>query len=993
MLITHLATAQEYNFINYNVKEGLPQSQVYDLFQDSKSYLWMATQGGGVTRFDGDQFQTLTTKDGLPSNYVQTIFEDSKNTIWFGTKTGLASFNHKEVTWSQKAEMIIHTIHEHNDSTLWLGTQRGIHSFNKKTFKLTKLDLEIIINRNKVNDFWQVNNALWVATSRGIFIIENDEIKRLSINEGLLSEDIKHFEIDHKGNIWAVQFAGGISCINPKTKTIIEEYNQKEIQRAQHLFIDDENQKWISTQNRGIYIYNPIDSSLTAISEQAGLSHNNVQSVFQDTWGNKWIATSGGGVNKFLGQFFAHYNTSNGLNANRVYAIAEDTSETVWLSIAEEGITTIDSLGLTTNIDSAYITTKCNHIFEDSKNRMWMSTNGEGLVMKDTTGFRVFTKEDGLPSNWIKTCIEDTLGNVWVGTYADGLGRINSIDSLGLQVDVFQKRQGLPDVFITALVKDPSGKIWFATKQGGLGFIDNNEIVSFDKTNGLPNVAIRSIAFDKLKNIWIGTAGEGVFVASYTDNDLQFQPIEKASSLTSDNVYSLLFDEESNLWVGNELGVDKINFNSSGVVLEVQHFGKNEGFIGIETCHNAALLDSEGYIWFGTLNGLTKHKPGNTSLSILPPKIHFTGIELEHEDIAKTDYASWLNAADSLDTKGQFKHHQNDFGFNFKAIHLDYPNDILYQWKLEGLDEKWSEPSKTESVKYNNLSPSNYQFKVKAIGKKSLESQVISTSFSIKPAYWQQPWFWALMALLGLLLIYFFYRYRVNQIRKKEAKKRAQLELENELLGLEQKALQLQMNPHFIFNALNSIQGLVVNNKTDIARDQIQNFASLMRGILSNSKKTRISLSEEYLTLDKYLKTEQFCQAKPFNYEIILPEGYDADEVEIPPMMIQPFVENAVFHGVSHLNKKGKIVVQFDIQNELLSCSITDNGVGRQKAQELNQQKKGHQSTAINVTKQRLESLKDGQNYNSFLIDDIKNESGEVKGTKVVLTMPLEINF
>jgi len=193
---------------------------------------------------------------------------------------------------------------------------------------------------------------------------------------------------------------------------------------------------------------------------------------------------------------------------------------------------------------------------------------------------------------------------------------------------------------------------------------------------------------------------------------------------------------------------------------------------------------------------------------------------------------------------------------------------------------------------------------------------------------------------------------------------------------------------------LNSIQSLVITNKTDIARDQIQNFASLMRGVLNNSKKTKISLQEEIHTLDKYLKTEQFCQAIPFDFEIKIPEGYDPDEIEIPPMMIQPFVENAVFHGVSHLNQKGKISVIFEIEKELLYCKIQDNGVGRKRASEINKShKKGHQSTAINVTKQRLEALKKNQHYQSFTIEDILKENGEIGGTKVTLVMPLEVNF
>ena len=202
------------------------------------------------------------------------------------------------------------------------------------------------------------------------------------------------------------------------------------------------------------------------------------------------------------------------------------------------------------------------------------------------------------------------------------------------------------------------------------------------------------------------------------------------------------------------------------------------------------------------------------------------------------------------------------------------------------------------------------------------------------------------------------------------------------------------MNHHFIFNALNSIQSLVVNQKTDIARAQIQTFATLMRGILTNSKKSRINLQEEYLTIDKYLKMEQFCQPFDFDYAIHLPQDYDPEEIEIPPMMIQPFVENAVFHGISTLPRKGKIIVKFEVHKEQLKCTVVDNGVGREQAKAAkHKQEKGHQSTAIAVTKQRLQALSNGQIKDCFSIADVVDETANVQGTKVTLVMPLEINF
>jgi len=986
-------SAQQYNFIKYNVQEGLPQSQVYDLYQDSKSYLWMATQGGGVCAFDGVAFNTLTMKDGLPSNYVHTIYEDKNNDIWFGTKKGLAKYSQQKVSYGKPEERTIYAIAQQTDSTLWLGTDKGLYTFHKRTKRYQKHRVNPKLNIARVNDLLLIKDELWVASTRGLFILDGDKVEVLDTKSGLLSDDVKDVALDKKGQVWVAQFAGGLSRVSARRKKVQKSYSDFNLRMAQHVFLEKKNQIWVSTQDKGIHILNTEDETWETISEQVGLAHNNVQSVLSDHWGNIWIGTSGGGVNKFLGQYFTHFNSNTGLNGNRIYAVAEDNSGDIWLSVDDKGVSVIDSTGIRTDIDQAYIDTKCNHIMEDSKSRMWMSTAGGGLVMKDSAEYWVFNELDGLPSNWIKTTIQDTLGYIWVGTYANGLGRLVSVDSLGIKVELYGTNVGLPDPFITVLAKDRLGKVWFGTKQGGIGYIDGFNIVSANENNGLPNVAVRSISFDASNQAWIGTAGRGLFQSSSIESPLQFKKWKTDKPLTSDNVYQLIFDQEENLWVGSELGIDKIEFENNQFKT-LQHFGKNEGFIGIETCHNATTLDSDGNLWFGTLNGLSKHKPGKTQLKLAPPKMHFTEVSLMYKPISETEYADYATAGDSLAANTVFKHSHNNIGFGFRAVNLDYPTGMSYVWKLAGLDEEWSPASKSESVNFTNLSPGKYRFMAKARNKAGLESESISTPFEIKPALWQLRWFQLACLALLALLTFLFFRYQIKKVKKKEAARRAQLELENELLSLEQKALQLQMNPHFIFNALNSIQSVVVNQKTDIARDQIQNFAGLMRGILSNSKKSNITLQEEFATIDKYLKLEQFCQAKAFDFEIHLPKGYDPDEVEIPPMMIQPFVENAVFHGVSHLNEKGLIKVVFEIEQERLSCIIEDNGVGRKKAAEVNKaHKAGHQSTAIAVTKQRLESLRGNKKYSAFHIEDVLNDHREVNGTRVTLRMPLQLTF
>jgi len=215
--------------------------------------------------------------------------------------------------------------------------------------------------------------------------------------------------------------------------------------------------------------------------------------------------------------------------------------------------------------------------------------------------------------------------------------------------------------------------------------------------------------------------------------------------------------------------------------------------------------------------------------------------------------------------------------------------------------------------------------------------------------------------------------------------------MENNLLQLEQKALQLQMNPHFIFNALNTVQSLFMSNEQGAARQLLSKFAKLMRAILENSRASVIPLQNEIDLLDNYLAIEQFSRPGKFDYTLTVDPTIDPDEVNIPPMLIQPFVENAIIHGVNPLKHAGQINLSFKKEGSQLVCSVEDNGVGRQASAKLQEQNaRKHKSVALDVTEERLEFLNQDHNSKSLIISDLKNDDGSIAGTKVLIKLPLE---
>jgi LytS/YehU family sensor histidine kinase len=276
----------------------------------------------------------------------------------------------------------------------------------------------------------------------------------------------------------------------------------------------------------------------------------------------------------------------------------------------------------------------------------------------------------------------------------------------------------------------------------------------------------------------------------------------------------------------------------------------------------------------------------------------------------------------------------------------------------------------------------------------------VKLKFHISAPFWLKWWFILLMILGISALVVFVFKYRINRVKAKAQEEQNKLQLEKNVVELEQKALRLQMNPHFIFNALNSIQSQIGSNNEQVARYYLAKFSHLMRQILDNSRNSNITIEQEVSTLENYLLIEKFCNGDRFDYKILLDSEIEKDFVKIPPMLLQPFIENAIKHGLKFMNattidgqpKRGYIEVEFKEIENILECSVCDNGIGRQKSEEMNKNSKEsyHKSTALIVTQERLDLLKQDENILSLEIIDLQDENGDASGTKVIVRIPME---
>ena len=323
-------------------------------------------------------------------------------------------------------------------------------------------------------------------------------------------------------------------------------------------------------------------------------------------------------------------------------------------------------------------------------------------------------------------------------------------------------------------------------------------------------------------------------------------------------------------------------------------------------------------------------------------------------------------------------YYKNTFGIYFKGISSSGSDGIKYSYKLESLDTAWSPPSSENFVSFVKLPPGRYVFKVRAQLLNTTWSAPAVISFEIRKPFWEAWWFRLAIILAAAALIVLLFRYRLMQLRTKH-------EMQNELRELEMKAFKLQMNPHFIHNALNSIQSLVINNKTNEASIYINKFAKLLRQVLENSEKNLISLDKELYSLLLYVDLEKLRMNMNVDYNIHVGETIIDSEVKIPPLILQPFVENALWHGLNKKEGDKEITLKIAQESGWLVCEITDNGIGRKRAKELYETfPEGHLSKAVSIIRHRLVDFNQVPDTDPITIIDLE-ENGKATGTTVIV--------
>jgi ligand-binding sensor domain-containing protein/two-component sensor histidine kinase len=934
----------EHTFKHYTIHDGLAQMQVMSLYQDTKGFLWCYTKAG-VSRFDGRNFKNYSqNKIGLNGDYYVSFGEDYSG--------NLLLFSARGITRLEIDSFVYHKF----PNDLYLFNRVNNYSINKsqivvqdennyglKILDHTNLDSMVTVKcNNKLGSSIFIDkpdeDLIWHINSDSIYVTNSEVVKRYK-NPG---------KIDHLkrmgGAIYGISDNSGIYRFDGNEFKLVVKTNFDN--RYFKVIRTPDNKAFIIKTDKDLYYYK---DKLVPIKRDLAF----IRDILFDNENNLWVATEEGLYN-FFQLNFTNYTFGKG-NKDWVWSVIEDDEKNMWFASYQNGIWKWD--GNKTTDYSNQINSKFKSDLKNTtpyaKYRYYMGASKYNSTLYFPTECNVlkydgsnFSVVDGLINSAYEITKTVANGAIYIGGVA-GLYRKKTNG----EIDYFSRDTlGVSNVLNVEIDKNDRTLV---LGKDGISVIDNDSIIYFDKKQRY------CCTKDRKNNIWIG----GISTVNLFSGD----SVIDVFANEQEAFYSILFVEPNYLLLGGLKGLYVVNLNdyyNSGV-FELLLFDQHSGFTGVECGQNGFFTDSEGMVWLPTSDLVCRFDPQKLfNKKINSPKL-FVGTEVSEDNI------NW----NVIDTNNEIKlkYFFNNIRFKTDAISFANIASIRYYYRLKGLQSNWSEATETDEISYYNLKPGQYEFMVKADpGIRKAISKTVSIKFTIGNPFWLKWWFFLFALFFLILFVIFVVKFFSRRVQKKELIKKRIVQLRSE-------ALKSQMNPHLIQNALNNINGLINLGRSDEAQNFLSSFSKMLRLVLNNVSKDEITLAEELKIIKSFVQFHSHANEKSINFNINNQLLAAVDSVLIPPMLVQPYIENAILHGIAQLKEReGKIEIEIKDKDDRLIVTITDNGVGLG-----NSERKGT-GLGTKLTNERIQLL-EKNSKNSVQIIKL------VQGTKVVINIPLKI--
>lgn len=808
-----------------DIDQGLNSSFIKRMVEDERGHLWFASNGTGLSRYDGNHFNYYTTEEGLSNNFITAMLIDRQGYLWLGTEDGKVTcfdgnnFTHYYVDEPTK-RIRVYALMEDNKGNFWIGTQEGVSCFNPTSDpdSLTHFSVEQGLSGRAVLSILQDHNGdYWFGTHDGgvtHYKPDNDQgsFTHYTTEEGLSENKVLSILEDSQGNVWFGTYGSGLNRYTPGeggtngSFTHFSMKNRLGHNRVESIFEDSQGNLWFGTYGGGVNRYDPapngqLGGSFFNMSTMEGLSNNRVWDILEDHQGKIWFATAGGGVNRYDGNSFKHFSKKDGLSEKFPIPIMEDRFGNLQLGTFGSGISRYDGKTFTHFSDKEGLTG--NHvrsIMEDSQGNVWFGTQDNGVSRFNGNSFTNYTTKEGMSNNFVHAMLEDSKGNLWFGTRGGGVNRYKpGSNGEGGRFTHFTVEDGLSQDDILSLMEDPKGNIWIGTNGGGVIRFEPDEsgiagtCTYFTSQEGLGENRVWSIQADSKGNIWFGTFGGGLSryaQAKGEGENGRFFTYTTKDGLSNNWVWSTFEDKDHNLWISTSNGLTLLKPIPPGSSLPGQSlwgdyqlftFGRADGLKNAVFNSSSAYLDRNNQIWWGARNGLTMLDLDEYELPKAPPKVSLNTLEIDEtfidyrrlKDASYTQTLSFgkdlLGAFDSIEpfhnypNDLQLPYQLNHLTFHFTAIDWAGPHKIKYSYMINGLDKDWSIPGASNKADYRNLPPGKHTLRVRAIGAAQIWSDSFEYSFVIHAPWWSSWWAYLLYAIFFFSLVFGVYRFQLKR--------------------------------------------------------------------------------------------------------------------------------------------------------------------------------------------------------------------------------------
>jgi|CXWL01.1.fsa_nt_gi ligand-binding sensor domain-containing protein/anti-sigma regulatory factor (Ser/Thr protein kinase) len=946
--------SQTPQIIRYTTKEGLPSNSIYRTVIDKKGFLWIAGETG-VTRYDGRTFKNYTTIHGLPDNEVTELMIDSSGRLW------VLPFRKKPAYYNEKKDRFENSDTDPELNKLEMGNtsaanvllhggiafcnnNRSLFIYkNNKTISYNKIYGETIRPRpDRVIDY-QPEKYL-IICSDSLRHIENGKITR-AVYFGYYYNWSEYFN-----NTLYILQPDGITKFTFNTNGEISATNKQQYPFLLKVLCRAGKDLAVTSVSGNTYI---IDAATLELKDNI-FNETIVRNVLEDHNGNYWLSTKDEGLIKIQQKRISSY-TDNADMVKSFNALLKTDKIIAGNNKGElfiyDGL--YDTKKIILNTEENKSDTWVRNILE-LKNDIYVATQ-TGSFLIDKKSFVVKKSFQEIANKSTKAAYKLNDSTLLLGGHAQ-LFVYNS--NTGRFADSVLKR-------VTAIGADEKQNIYIGSIDG-LYRRDKDSLFYFGRQYKSLTYRVVSIVNTKDNLMWIGRSSDSLLVLK-DDKLVASIPL---GTIIPGTVCKVIYSKQpGEVWIGTDKGLNKLNyrFSNEKLVYNNMYFSMADGLIG-EQVNDIVIKNDTVYV---ATNGGISYLPVNLQLPLADIATFITRVAVNNVDTA-------------ILSSYTLPYSKNNIRIEFSSVDLTGFNP-LFEYSIN--NQEWIR-AENNLLSLQNQPPDNYAIRIRSIKRDGTPStQMATINFRIKTPFWKSTWFWAGLVIAGFALTLFLLQKRNRQRQKKAIEK---IITEKKLAELEMQALKAQINPHFVFNCLNSIKGFIYEKNFLQADKYLDKFSELLRSTMDNADASVISLEEEIRYLDTYLQLEKLRFGDKFEYSIHTEPGVDKSNTFVPAMLLQPYVENAIRHGVRVLeNKKGIITIAAKKEQDILVCEIDDNGIGREKAQQL--KSKNHieyQSRGMQLSKRRAEL------YNiQHEVVDKKDEKGTATGTTIILKIPAELKL